>query len=104
MSEQGQDAVGELWKAVNDLRKGQSTLEAEVKAGFARIETLLKERCEARMSRIERLEKTDADHETRLSAAEKTLERISVKLAIIAGLGALVGSALVTWLFKVLGG
>jgi hypothetical protein len=104
MSEQGKDAVGELWKAVNDLHKGQSTLEAEVKAGFARIETLLTERCEARMDRIVRLEKTDEDHAKRLGKVEKTLERISVKLALIAGLGALVGSAIVTWLFRILGG
>lgn len=100
MSEQD---VRDLWSAVNGLRTGFGDLRTDIKAGISRIETVVTERCSARLKRIEALEAEHKAHDTRLDR----LEHFMTRTLVVGGLGALIGGAAVggavTWAFRVFG-
>lgn len=70
-----------------------------MQASMARIEAMLGERCEARVTRIKSLERQQEDADKRLDK----LEQLRAQILVIAALGSMVGGALVAWLFRVLG-
>lgn len=96
MSEQD---IREIWSSIHDLRAEAAATSAAVQTGLARIEALLGERCEARMSRITSMEGRQADAERRI----QRLEQLRAQILVIAALGSMVGGAAVAWLFRVLG-
>lgn|GEM_PF-4391967 len=84
-----------LWDAINGLRDERSV----VQSSLARIEAMLSERCEARMSTMQDMKTKQEEHDNRL----KKLEELRAQILLLSAIGAVVGGGAVSWIFKFFG-
>lgn len=96
--------LGELWNATKAATNANADLKALVQTGFARIEAMLSERCEARMTRIQKIEKDVETNRKSIEAVQLDVRGLTVRLAVWTGIGSVVGGASVAALFRYLGG
>jgi Flp pilus assembly protein TadB len=95
----GEDEHRELWAAIQQIRAENAATNLAVQNTLARIETMLSERCEARVERIKAIEEKQESQDSRLDK----LEQLRAQIGVIAALGSMVGGGAVVVIFQWLG-
>ena len=84
------DDIDDLWSAINDLREGQRAM----LVSQGRIETMLSERCEARLQRLKVVESEVAKHRGEIQTLREHRSFTRGQQAALVAIGSMVAGIL----------